>query len=98
LDNGAAIHPPLPLPLRSSSPDSHRTGRKSSRRAGSTRAASPKGESLADLPVAGPGLDLAAELGRAQNKDGYSDDQSMAPVPAPVVDYKEVEGECGFCS
>lgn len=26
-----------------------------------------KGESLADLPVAGPGLDLAAELGRAEN-------------------------------
>lgn len=29
----------------------------------------PRGESLADLPVAGPGLDLAAELGRAENKD-----------------------------
>ncbi|KAL4064930.1 hypothetical protein V8B97DRAFT_1188944 [Scleroderma yunnanense] len=29
----------------------------------------PHGESLADLPVAGPGLDLAAELGRAENKD-----------------------------
>lgn len=28
----------------------------------------PRGESLADLPVAGPGLDLAAELGRAENK------------------------------
>ena len=28
-----------------------------------------RGESLADLPVAGPGLDLAAELGRAENKD-----------------------------
>ncbi|KAI6044934.1 hypothetical protein EDC04DRAFT_2865442 [Pisolithus marmoratus] len=26
-------------------------------------------QSLADLPVAGPGLDLAAELGRAENKD-----------------------------
>ncbi|KAK7058866.1 hypothetical protein VNI00_001490 [Paramarasmius palmivorus] len=28
-----------------------------------------KGESLADLPITGPGLDLAAELGRAENKD-----------------------------
>lgn len=37
------------------------------RRTASTSA--PRGESLADLPVAGPGLDLAAELGRAENKD-----------------------------
>lgn len=29
----------------------------------------PVGESLADLPITGPGLDLAAELGRAENKD-----------------------------
>lgn len=29
----------------------------------------PKGESLADLPITGPGLDLAAELGRAENRD-----------------------------
>jgi hypothetical protein len=29
----------------------------------------PRGESLADLPITGPGLDLAAELGRAENKD-----------------------------
>jgi regulator of replication initiation timing len=28
-----------------------------------------RGESLADLPITGPGLDLAAELGRAENKD-----------------------------
>ncbi|KAG7099320.1 hypothetical protein E1B28_001178 [Marasmius oreades] len=28
-----------------------------------------KGESLAGLPITGPGLDLAAELGRAENKD-----------------------------
>lgn len=28
-----------------------------------------QGESLADLPITGPGLDLAAELGRAENKD-----------------------------
>jgi len=29
----------------------------------------PHGESLANLPITGPGLDLAAELGRAENKD-----------------------------
>lgn len=29
----------------------------------------PRGESLAGLPLTGPGLDLAAELGRAENKD-----------------------------
>ena len=29
----------------------------------------PRGESLADLPITGPGLDLAAELGRAENRD-----------------------------
>jgi hypothetical protein len=30
---------------------------------------SSRGESLAGLPITGPGLDLAAELGRAENKD-----------------------------
>ena len=29
----------------------------------------PRGESLADLPITGPGLDLASELGRAESKD-----------------------------
>ncbi|KAF9068108.1 hypothetical protein BDP27DRAFT_1266901 [Rhodocollybia butyracea] len=45
-------------------------------RVGRTRSSSvsqssdaPRGESLADLPITGPGLDLAAELGRAENKD-----------------------------
>lgn len=32
-------------------------------------ASPPRGESLADLPITGPGLDLAAELGRAENRD-----------------------------
>lgn len=31
----------------------------------------PKGETLADLPITGPGLDLAAELGRAENAGGF---------------------------
>lgn len=43
---------------------SSRQGRK---RTNSTRGT--KGESLAGLPITGPGLDLAAELGRAENKD-----------------------------
>lgn len=34
-----------------------------------TMSSAQKGESLADLPITGPGLDLAAELGRAENKD-----------------------------
>lgn len=41
-----------------------------------------RGESLADLPITGPGLDLAAELGRAENKDilaGNSIDDKLAP-------------------
>ncbi|KAF5337060.1 hypothetical protein D9611_003276 [Ephemerocybe angulata] len=49
---------------RNSKPAPTKPGR---RRTASTSA--PRGESLADLPVAGPGLDLAAELGRAENKD-----------------------------
>ena len=41
-----------------------------------------RGESLAGLPITGPGLDLAAELGRAENKDileGHPDDVSGPP-------------------
>ncbi|KAG8219902.1 hypothetical protein J3R82DRAFT_897 [Butyriboletus roseoflavus] len=34
----------------------------------------PRGESLADLPITGPGLDLAAELGRAENRDNLLED------------------------
>ncbi|KAE9410977.1 hypothetical protein BT96DRAFT_912359 [Gymnopus androsaceus JB14] len=39
-----------------------------------------QGESLADLPVAGPGLDLAAELGRAENKDILDGNVEESPV------------------
>ncbi|CCL98986.1 uncharacterized protein FIBRA_00994 [Fibroporia radiculosa] len=35
----------------------------------SSHSPAPRGESLANLPITGPGLDLAAELGRAENKD-----------------------------
>ena len=43
----------------------------------------PRGESLANLPITGPGLDLAAELGRAQNKDmldGHSALENEKPI------------------
>ncbi|CDO76614.1 hypothetical protein BN946_scf184868.g28 [Trametes cinnabarina] len=52
----------------SSSRAPRRVGR---RRTTSTasRSPAPRGESLANLPITGPGLDLAAELGRAENKD-----------------------------
>ncbi|TFY83770.1 hypothetical protein EWM64_g231 [Hericium alpestre] len=53
------------------SPRSARHPRHGRRRTTSTASRSPsaRGESLADLPITGPGLDLAAELGRAENKD-----------------------------
>ena len=50
-------------------PSSRSTGRH-----GRNRSTSIRGESLADLPITGPGLDLAAELGRAENKDILSGD------------------------
>ncbi|THH30068.1 hypothetical protein EUX98_g4127 [Antrodiella citrinella] len=46
----------------------------------------PRGESLANLPITGPGLDLAAELGRAENKDtfdGHSALENERPAAAP---------------
>ncbi|KAJ7783908.1 hypothetical protein DFH07DRAFT_209774 [Mycena maculata] len=53
------------------SPSSSRPlGRPGRKRTGSqSHSPSIRGESLADLPITGPGLDLAAELGRAENKD-----------------------------
>ncbi|KXN89922.1 hypothetical protein AN958_04926 [Leucoagaricus sp. SymC.cos] len=46
---------------------SRHSSRQGRRRTNSTHET--QGESLADLPITGPGLDLAAELGRAENKD-----------------------------
>ena len=40
-----------------------------SRKRSTSTSSGPRGETLADLPITGPGLDLAAELGRAENKD-----------------------------
>jgi hypothetical protein len=67
----------LELSLQSQSPDSTQQSSRASRssRHGRGRTVShsptniPLGESLANLPITGPGLDLAAELGRAENKD-----------------------------
>lgn len=60
--------PTTGLGLRDESPSSKQSKR--ARRAGA-RSGSPqlRGESLGDLPITGPGLDLAAELGRAESKD-----------------------------
>lgn len=63
------------VPDHDSMSPGHRPGGRHARRLGSgTRSASQspaRGETLADLPITGPGLDLAAELGRAENKDSY---------------------------
>ncbi|KAJ7103414.1 hypothetical protein B0H15DRAFT_211880 [Mycena belliarum] len=62
----------LAPPRDSDSPSPSRPlgGRMGRKRTGSqSHSPSIRGESLADLPITGPGLDLAAELGRAQNKD-----------------------------
>jgi len=55
----------------------------------------PRGESLANLPITGPGLDLAAELGRAENKDildGHSALENERPV---VVSKSKKKGKKG---
>ncbi|KAL1951674.1 hypothetical protein VTO73DRAFT_823 [Trametes versicolor] len=46
-----------------------RGGRRRTTSTASRSSPAPRGESLANLPITGPGLDLAAELGRAENKD-----------------------------
>ncbi|KAG5648082.1 hypothetical protein DXG03_007117 [Asterophora parasitica] len=58
----------LHLETRSIESPSRQPSRSGRKRTTSTSGA-PRGESLADLPITGPGLDLAAELGRAENKD-----------------------------
>ncbi|KAF5355690.1 hypothetical protein D9756_003861 [Leucocoprinus leucothites] len=61
-DDGITLEDDLEKPRFSR--QSSRQGRK---RTNSTHET--QGESLADLPITGPGLDLAAELGRAESKD-----------------------------
>ena len=63
------------VPDHDSVSSGHRLGGRHARRpgnnAGSASHSPARGETLADLPITGPGLDLAAELGRAENKDSY---------------------------
>lgn len=67
------------LKTRDESPSSRRSGRRRGKALGEEFTDSPKGETLADLPITGPGLDLAAELGRAQNAEGFADGPQTAP-------------------
>ncbi|KAF7784408.1 hypothetical protein Agabi119p4_573 [Agaricus bisporus var. burnettii] len=67
---GAEAHTEVEVSLEDDSEEpqfSRQSSRQGRKRTGSTH--EPRGESLADLPITGPGLDLAAELGRAENKD-----------------------------
>lgn len=74
---GSAMDPGLvngfDAPDSDSVSSGHRLGGRHSRRAntGSVSQSPARGETLADLPITGPGLDLAAELGRAENRDPY---------------------------
>ena len=75
---GGAMDPSLVngfnVPDDDSVSSGRRPGGRHARRLGSSSSASHspvRGETLADLPITGPGLDLAAELGRAENKDPY---------------------------
>ncbi|KAI0307761.1 hypothetical protein B0F90DRAFT_1664786 [Multifurca ochricompacta] len=61
------------------------------RHGGSSHSPAPRGESLAGLPITGPGLDLAAELGRAENKD-ILDGGHVADVPGLPKDKRGKKG------
>ena len=65
-----------------------RHGRKSH---GGSHSPPPLGESLAGLPITGPGLDLAAELGRAENKDILED--HTVDVSGPPKDKRGKKGK-----
>ncbi|KIM85343.1 hypothetical protein PILCRDRAFT_817347 [Piloderma croceum F 1598] len=53
-----------------------------------------RGESLAGLPLTGPGLDLAAELGRAENKDVLEGD-SIDDKDHSVLNARDKRGKKG---
>jgi hypothetical protein len=57
---------------------------------GGSHSPPPQGESLAGLPITGPGLDLAAELGRAENKDILED--HSVDVSGPPKDKRGKKG------
>ena len=95
---GGAMDPGLVNGFDAPDNDSVSSGRRLSgrhvRRLGSTGSAShspARGETLADLPITGPGLDLAAELGRAENKDSY-DSSGRRSRKASVADRKSSTG------
>ncbi|CAE6514847.1 unnamed protein product [Rhizoctonia solani] len=62
----ARTHSRAPRPNRGTSPARSTKSGKSAKSARRVTAETLAAETLADLPVAGPGLDLAAELGRAE--------------------------------
>ncbi|KIL70721.1 hypothetical protein M378DRAFT_183322 [Amanita muscaria Koide BX008] len=74
----------------------HSASSRSSGRHSRNRSTSIRGESLADLPITGPGLDLAAELGRAENKDILSgtnlDDRDRLGPPGKKRSKKGSDG------
>ena len=61
-----------------------------SRHSGSPTSPALRGESLAGLPITGPGLDLAAELGRAENKDMF--EGQTVDVSGPPRDKRGKKG------
>lgn len=63
-------------------------------RHGSPSSPPPRGESLAGLPITGPGLDLAAELGRAENKDILQD--QAVDVSGPPKDKRGKKGSSEY--
>lgn len=63
------------------------------RRGGSIHSPKQRGESLANLPISGPGLDLAAELGRAENKDTLEEDRIDPPPSARAKKGRKSTGD-----
>ncbi|KAF7347741.1 hypothetical protein MVEN_01531500 [Mycena venus] len=92
----------LASPRETDSPSSNRPpGRSGRKRTGSqSHSPSVRGESLADLPITGPGLDLAAELGRAENKDildgNVVDDQDRSVLNGKKRSKKSSTGRKDF--
>ncbi|KAF7339375.1 hypothetical protein MSAN_02151400 [Mycena sanguinolenta] len=91
----------LASPRETDSPSSGRPGRSGRKRTGSqSHSPSVRGETLADLPITGPGLDLAAELGRAENKDildgNVVDDQDRSVLNGKKRSKKSSSGRKDF--
>ncbi|KIJ45289.1 hypothetical protein M422DRAFT_251468 [Sphaerobolus stellatus SS14] len=65
-----------------STPSASGRRRRTRQNSSSPTPGTPVGESLADLPITGPGLDLAAELGRAESRDILDGVQPDTPSKA----------------